>query len=86
MAALRHGVHTVIIPAENEKDLEEIDQTVRKALNFITVSHMDAVLDAALDFSPCSRPSLPLAEPIGELKVKVKPDTGKKQKTGVIRQ
>ena len=86
MAALRHGVHTVIIPAENEKDLEEIDQTVRKALNFITVSHVDAVLDAALDFSPCSRPPLPLAEPIGELKVKVKPDTGKKQKTGVIRQ
>lgn len=72
MAALRHGVHTVIIPAENEKDLEEIDQTVRKALNFITVSHVDAVLDAALDFSPCPKPGRPLAEPIGELKVKVK--------------
>ncbi len=49
MAALRHGIRTVIIPADNEKDLEEIDQTVRRALNFITVRHVDAVLEAALD-------------------------------------
>ena len=48
MAALRHGVHTVIIPAENEKDLAEIDQTVRRALQFITVSSADRVLEAAL--------------------------------------
>ena len=49
MAALRHGIQTVIIPEANAKDLEEIDQTVRKALNFITVSHVDAVLQAALN-------------------------------------
>ena len=48
MAALRHGVHTVIIPKENEKDLQEIDQTVRRALNFLLVEHVDAVIDAAL--------------------------------------
>lgn len=48
MAALRHGVKTVIIPKENEKDLSEIDQTVRKALNFLLVDHVDAVMDAAL--------------------------------------
>lgn len=48
MAALRAGVHTVIIPADNEPDLEEIDPTVRAALNFITVSRADAVLEAAL--------------------------------------
>jgi ATP-dependent Lon protease len=53
MAALRHGIKTVIIPEKNEKDLEEIDQTVRNALNFITVSHVDAVLSTALDFSKC---------------------------------
>ena len=45
---LRHGIKTVIIPAENEKDLEEIDQTVRQSLNFITVSHVDSVIAAAL--------------------------------------
>lgn len=53
MAALRHGVKTVIIPADNEKDLAEIDPTVRKALNFITVDHVSKVLDAVLDFSCC---------------------------------
>ena len=55
MAALRHGVKTVIIPKENEKDLEEIDQTVRRALNFIPVTSADAVLSAALDFSRCPK-------------------------------
>ena len=34
MAAKRNGIRTVIIPKENEKDLEEIDQTVRAALRF----------------------------------------------------
>lgn len=51
MAALRNGMKTVIIPADNEKDLEEIDQTVRRALNFVTTSHVDSILDIALDFS-----------------------------------
>ncbi len=48
MAALRAGIHTVIIPAENESDLADIDPTVRAALNFITASRVEAVLDAAL--------------------------------------
>ena len=48
MAALRNGVKTVIIPKENEKDLAEIDQTVRKALHFIPVETVDAVFAAAL--------------------------------------
>ena len=49
MAALRHGIRTVIIPQENERDLEEIDQTVRRRLNFISAQTMDTVLDAALN-------------------------------------
>ena len=48
MAAPRAGIHTVIIPADNEVDLADIDPTVRAALNFITASSADAVLDAAL--------------------------------------
>ena len=48
MAALRNGIKTVIIPRENEKDLNEIDQTVRKALHFIPVESVDAVFAAAL--------------------------------------
>lgn len=49
MAALRNGIHTVIIPHENEKDLEEIDQTVRAALHFVPVEHIDQVLSCALE-------------------------------------
>ena len=48
MAALRAGVHTVIIPRENEADLAEIDQTVRRALHFVPTDHVDRVLDVAL--------------------------------------
>ena len=48
MAALRHGVKTVILPKENEKDLAEIDPTVRKTLNFIFVEHADSVIETAL--------------------------------------
>jgi len=48
MAALRSGVKTVIIPKENEKDLEEIDQTVRKALRFVPVETVDAMFAVAL--------------------------------------
>ena len=42
MAALRNGIKTVILPADNEKDLEEIDQTVRAALHFVLVEQVDA--------------------------------------------
>ena len=50
MAALRHGVSTVIIPKANEKDLEQIDQTVRRALKFVTAETVDMVLKTALNY------------------------------------
>lgn len=48
MAALRAGVTTVIIPAENEPDLEKIDPLVRMQLHFVPVEHADKVLDLVL--------------------------------------
>ena len=48
MAALRNGMRTVLIPMENEKDLEEIDQTVRAALRFVPVEQVDTALAEAL--------------------------------------
>ena len=51
MAALRSGARTVLIPAENEADLAEIDPDVRGALHFITAKHVDDVLHTALDFT-----------------------------------
>ena len=49
MAALRHGISTVIIPEDNARDLEQIDQTVRNALNFVTASNIEIVLNTALN-------------------------------------
>ena len=48
MAALRHGIHTVIIPKANEKDLQDIDPVVRNALNFITAQSVETVIESAL--------------------------------------
>ena len=45
MGALRAGVRTVIIPRDNEADLDEIDQAVRAQLSFVTADHADQVLD-----------------------------------------
>ncbi len=49
MAALRHGISTVIIPKDNERDLAEIDQTVRNSLNFVTAQTIETVLETALN-------------------------------------
>ena len=49
MAALRHGIRTVIIPEDNRRDLDEIDPIVRKSLNFIAAKTVDTVLEAALN-------------------------------------
>ncbi len=49
MAALRHGVRIVIIPKDNERDLEQIDQTVRSCLNFVAAESIDTVLETALN-------------------------------------
>lgn len=56
MAALRNGISTVIIPLDNVRDLEEIDQTVREALRFVPVSTIDEVLSEALE-QTVSRPA-----------------------------
>ena len=48
MAALRNHIGTVLIPRDNVRDLEEIDQTVRAALRFVPVSTVDEVFAAAL--------------------------------------
>ncbi len=48
LAANRAGIRKVIVPFENEKDLEEIPDNVKKALEFVLVSSMDEVLAHAL--------------------------------------
>ena len=58
MAALRHGIRTVIIPKDNERDLEEIDQTVRKALHFVIAETVDTVLNTALNKTTDAVPTI----------------------------
>ena len=48
LAAHRAGVKTVILPAENRKDLEDIPHKVKNRLEFVLVEHMDQVLARAL--------------------------------------
>ena len=55
LAALRGGIKTVLIPSENEKDLEEIPANVKEALKIIPVSTVDEVLKFAL-----TKPLVPL--------------------------
>ena len=48
MAAYRAGMKTVIVPAENEPDLQDIDPIVRENVTFVTAETMKTVLDTAL--------------------------------------
>ncbi|MCM3717032.1 endopeptidase La [Fictibacillus phosphorivorans] len=48
LSAHRAGIKTIILPKENEKDIEEIPETVKEGLSFILVSHLDEVLKVAL--------------------------------------
>lgn len=49
LAAHRYGVKTIIMPAKNEQDLEELPVNVRAKMHFIPVKHMDEVLKIALE-------------------------------------
>ncbi len=44
LAAYREGIHTIILPKENARDIEDIPETVRKTLEFVPVENMDEVL------------------------------------------
>ena len=48
LAAMRHGIKTIIIPDKNKKDLEDIPEEFRQHLEFIAVKTIDEVLDVAL--------------------------------------
>ena len=48
LGALRAGIKTVIIPAKNKKELDEIPAGIKRKLKFVAVHNMDAVLDLSL--------------------------------------
>ena len=58
LAAQRAGVSTVVLPSENEPDLEDLPAETRKGLEFVLAEHVDEVLETALDGAvPSRRPS-----------------------------
>jgi ATP-dependent Lon protease len=52
LAAQRNGIGTIIAPALNEADVEEIPEHLRRDLTFVFVDHIDEVLDGALEAPP----------------------------------
>lgn len=48
LSAHRAGLRTIILPEDNEKDIENIPESVREGLEFIPVKHLDEVLEIAL--------------------------------------
>ena len=80
LAALRGGIKTVLIPKDNEKDLEEIPANVKKGLKIIPVSTADEVLKHAL-----LNPLQPIEIKSGIEIPKVSPKTAKNNKKQAIR-
>lgn len=55
LAAHRAGIYKILIPFENEKDMEDIPDNIRKKIEFVLVNHMDTVLEHALVHRPYPR-------------------------------
>jgi len=61
LAAQRAGVTTVVLPKENEGDLDDLPREVRKSMNFVPADSIDEVIEAAfpgarvLEFSSAAR-------------------------------
>jgi len=61
LAALRAGIKKIIIPDENEKDLVDIPEELRKKITFLPVKHMDEVIRIALGPLNRNNPAKPVA-------------------------
>ena len=49
LAAYRSGIRTVVIPEENVKDLEEIDDSIRKEITFVPCDRVEKVFETAVE-------------------------------------
>jgi len=62
LAAHRGGITTVLIPAENEKDLVEIPENIKHNLDIKPVHWIDEVLEVALQYLPVPREKIAIDE------------------------
>lgn len=75
LAAHRAGIDTIIVPADNRKDIDDIPENVKKKLKFIFASNMDIVLSTALAGRKAKKPPKGIEEEVAMLPVpEVKPD------------
>ena len=51
LSAHRAGLTTIILPSDNERDIEDVPDSVREELSFIFVSDVEEVLEIALEAS-----------------------------------
>ena len=77
LAALRGGMKTVLIPQDNEKDLAEIPDNIKRGLEILPVSTVDEVLNKALvkDLVPIEW---------SEVDPATTSDSGEKDVTGIV--
>ncbi len=70
LAAKLAGVHTVIVPKLNQRDLAEVPETIKKGLAFHFVEHMDEVLELALQPPPKATTARQVQAPAAARRVK----------------
>ncbi|HLX08442.1 MAG TPA: endopeptidase La [Thermoanaerobaculia bacterium] len=70
LAAKLAGVHTVIVPKLNQRDLAEVPETIKKGLAFHFVEHMDEVLELALQPPPKATTARQVPAPAAARRVK----------------
>ena len=67
LAAYRAGIRSIILSAENEKDLDELPEEIRTSMEFHLVNNMDEVIKVALESVPAAAPAIaPTAQPPAE--------------------
>jgi ATP-dependent Lon protease len=59
LAAYRAGIRTIILSAENDRDLDDLPEEIRNEMDFHRVFNMDEVIKVALEGVPAAAPSLP---------------------------
>jgi ATP-dependent Lon protease len=56
LGAHRAGIHRIILPSRNQRDIAEVPASVKRKLSFLYVDHMDQVLEEALLSPPEKKP------------------------------
>ncbi len=79
LAAHRGGITTVLIPADNEKDLVEIPENIKQNLDIRPVHWIDEVLAVALQYMP-----IPVEKKVGDEQVKTEAEGGKLTQQGLM--